>query len=179
MEYAQVTHLWRVRHFCYPLFMRFTEPDKVPAWPPVLSSFSDVSKYLLSKKTASIGTATYEVDFYRPMPGSYARDKTAYTTDDPRTRYVFIMFGKLREAPVRLATLWSDVRSLPNVKARLQGRHHFTLEGSQELPEALQSLYDAQLEVLSAPVLADDLIEDVSTTYIMKRECSPITGYTR
>ncbi|KAJ7893222.1 hypothetical protein B0H13DRAFT_2339810 [Mycena leptocephala] len=123
--------------------MLFTEPDKVPAWPPVLSTFDDVAGYLLDKRTVTIGTSVYGVDFHRPVARSYAPDESAYTTDDLQKRFKFIMFGRLKEGP-----------------AREQGRHHFTLEGSQELPAKLQRLFDAQLEVLSAPVLADDLTED-------------------
>jgi hypothetical protein len=56
---------------------------------------------------------------------------------------------------------------LTRPQAREHGRHHFTLEGSQDLPAKLKDLYEAQLEVLSAPMLADDLTEDVSSIVVV------------
>ncbi|KAJ7880944.1 hypothetical protein B0H13DRAFT_2345319 [Mycena leptocephala] len=123
--------------------MLFSEPHKVPAWPLAFTSFDDVAAYLLDKRTVTIGSAIYGVDFYRPVPGSYAHDETAYTTDDPRTRFKFLLFGRLLQGP-----------------ERQEGCHHFTLEGSHDLPAKLQRLYEVQLEVLSVPMLADDLTED-------------------
>ncbi|KAJ7651589.1 hypothetical protein DFH06DRAFT_1134828 [Mycena polygramma] len=103
-----------------------------PDWPTDIHTFEDLADFLTATGTISIGNSLYNVDFHPPQWGSYAMDESAYTQDDPRTPFVFMMFGKVS----RPAT--------------------FSLEGGRELPSVLRDLYANQIKVLSAPIIEDD-----------------------
>ncbi|KAJ6486493.1 hypothetical protein C8R47DRAFT_1072430 [Mycena vitilis] len=103
--------------------------QRQPQWPAQVRSFQELISFMYDGKTESLSGSTYLATFFKPRYGSYAQDETAYTADDEREPFVFTMFGRVRPAP----------------------------EGSDALPQELRRMFLEQTEVLTAPVIMDDI----------------------
>ncbi|KAJ7623951.1 hypothetical protein DFH06DRAFT_1340276 [Mycena polygramma] len=115
-------------------------PDIEPTWPAQLTTFEELRAYMVDPTTQAIALCDFNVDFHTPVPGSLAYDESVYTLDEPRTVFVFTIFGKLKQTAI--------------VK---DGHRTFFLQGGEELPPDLQRMYARQMQVLSAPRIYDDL----------------------
>ncbi|KAJ6489224.1 hypothetical protein C8R47DRAFT_1215578 [Mycena vitilis] len=118
-----------------------TTTASTPRWPNTISDFQELASFLKGAGAETFATASYRCHFFQPRYGSYAQDESAYTADDEREPYRFLIFGRVRKP-----------------EPENGHRHTFFLEGSDDLPDDLKKLFMEQTEVLMEPVLEDDLM---------------------
>ncbi|KAJ7612375.1 hypothetical protein DFH06DRAFT_1147295 [Mycena polygramma] len=120
--------------------------DASPTWPPTVSTFAELASFLNGVGTETFATSSYRCHFFPPRYGSHAQDESAYTSDDEREPYQFMLFGRVRNPEL------TDDQPLH------EPRHTFFLEGGHDLPNDLRKLFAEQTEVLMEPVIQDDVL---------------------